>query len=157
MSADRKQKSGALLGILMVLVYAVILVGTLKYTGVITFPTKKKTNVAKEKTDKNSKSGSTTSTTAAETGSEATTTSTTTTTIIEDPETGDEKSRDRLKRLVKIYEAMDSGQAAEIMAKLTDSEAVSILSVMDEEIAAEVLSAMDTDRAATLSKKIGLQ
>jgi flagellar motility protein MotE (MotC chaperone) len=160
MSADKKKKSGATLGIILILVYAGVLLGTLKYTGVIKFPAKKKTNVANEQTDKKDKSGSTTTTTAAGTGSETTTTTTTTilttTTTSEDRATGEDQSTDKLKRLVKIYEAMDPGQAAIIMSKLTDSEAVSILSAMDEEIAAEVLSAMDTDRAATLSKKLGL-
>jgi flagellar motility protein MotE (MotC chaperone) len=64
---------------------------------------------------------------------------------------------DKLKKLVKVYENMDSEQAANIIDKLSNSEATALLSAMSAEQAAEILGAMNTSRAAILSEKLGLQ
>ncbi|WP_286976472.1 hypothetical protein, partial [Candidatus Aquicultor secundus] len=53
----KKQKNGVVLAVILIVIYVVVLIATLKYTGVIKFPAdKKKTNVAKVKVDSNNKS-----------------------------------------------------------------------------------------------------
>jgi len=159
MSAAKKQKKGIILAIAMVIIYVTVLVGTLNYTGVIKLPALKKANVAQKKADKKTKRGSVAkSAKAAEAKTGASTTTTTaptTTTTIVAPVTS-QQGDEGLQRLVKMYEAMDSDQAAKIIAKLSDDDAVTILGKMKTANAAEVLASMDSQRAADLSKRLGL-
>lgn len=160
----KKQKNGVMLATIMIFLYAVILLGTLKYTGVIKFPNNKKTNVAKEKTDMKNKGRSPVKAVKAaesKTGTTMTTTPVTTTTTYTTPDANQLASQETqsdqdLKRLVKIYESMDSDQAAKIIAELSDSDATALLSKMKTQNVAEILAAMDVQRAASLSKKLGI-
>lgn len=161
----KKPKNGVMLATIMIFLYAVVLLGTLKYTGVIKFPNNKKTNVAKEKTDMKNKGRSPAKAVKAAENKTGTTTTTTpvtiTTTTYTTPDAnqlagqGTQSDQD-LKRLVKVYESMDSDQAAKIIAELSDSNAIALLSKMKTQNVAEILAAMDVQRAASLSKKLGI-
>ncbi len=158
----KKQKNRVLFAAVLVLLYVVILLATLKYTGVIKFPSNKKANITKEKTDIKNKGRSPVKTVKAaenKTGTTTTTTPVTTTTTLYTPNTTQQTSQQtdqNLKRLVIVYESMDSDQAAKIIAKLSDSDAIALLSRMNTRSVADILAAMDVQRAASLSKKMGI-
>lgn len=161
----KKQKNGVVLAVIMVVIYVVVLLGTLRYTGVLNTPDASKkagaenTKIAKKdkKASEKGPDGKSVSTTVKKPEQTTTTTLPATTATTQGFVETTLSEQDKIDRLVKIYEAMDSEQAAKIIAKLTDSEAVAILEIMREDAAAEVLAAMDVQRAANLSKIIGLQ
>lgn len=58
---------------------------------------------------------------------------------------------ERLRRLVKIYEAMKPREAAQILQKLDTDVAIGVLSLMKENKIAPIMGFMDPNRAQTLS------
>jgi hypothetical protein len=183
-AADKAKtgKSGVTLAIILIVVYAIVFVGTLKYTGVIGGSNNENTNAAGKNVDNKNdekpaagagdvaKQTGDTSTTSTTKKSDSTTSSSTTsstssttssTTLASTSSTSNPAQQNgagnKFKKLVKVYENMDSEQAANIMAKLSNSEATALLSAMSAEQAAEILGAMSTSRAAILSEKLGLQ
>jgi flagellar motility protein MotE (MotC chaperone) len=65
----------------------------------------------------------------------------------------DEKRKEQLKKVVKMYEAMPPEEAARAMAKLDDETAGQILIALKPRSAGQILGQMDPDRVAILSKK----
>jgi flagellar motility protein MotE (MotC chaperone) len=65
----------------------------------------------------------------------------------------DAKRKGQLVKVVKMYEAMPSEEAAKALAKLDDDTAVQILTSLKARAAGQILGQMDPDRVAILSKK----
>jgi flagellar motility protein MotE (MotC chaperone) len=65
----------------------------------------------------------------------------------------DAKKKEQLTKVVKMYEAMPSEEAAKAIGKLDDDTAVQILTSLKARSAGQILGQMDPDRVATLSKK----
>jgi len=159
------QKGGAKLAILLAVIYFVVLFTTLSFAGVIDVKSIiGKFSKPKEKAgiEEEIKKETTLTAGAEEIVSEE---------KPEEVETGEaekvatktaqaeitataEADMEQLKKVVKIYEAMDAKKAADIISQLDDDEAVELLSYMNEEIAAEILAEMELDKAAILSRKI---
>lgn len=66
----------------------------------------------------------------------------------------DEINDERVKRIVKIYEAMNPEEAASRIEKLDQDMAVMILASMSERKAAKVLSFVDVAKSAKLSQSL---
>ncbi|PZM78898.1 MAG: hypothetical protein DKM50_10065 [Candidatus Margulisiibacteriota bacterium] len=65
----------------------------------------------------------------------------------------DEAARTKLlKKIVRVYEAMPSGEALDIFGKMSDGQVADILSNMQDRKLAKILAVMDADRAATITK-----
>jgi len=63
----------------------------------------------------------------------------------------EEKTAERLNKVVKIYESMSPEEAAPRMERLDEETAVSILASMNPKKAAKIIAAMDVDKSARLS------
>ncbi len=66
----------------------------------------------------------------------------------------DEKTKERLLKVSKMYEAMPPEEAAKRLEKLDENTAVDILSMLKPRAAGGILAQMDSDKAASISKKI---
>ena len=66
----------------------------------------------------------------------------------------DEKTKERLLKVSKIYEAMPAEEAAKRLEKLDENTAVEIISMLKPRTAGGILAQMDSDKAASISKKI---
>lgn len=66
----------------------------------------------------------------------------------------DEQNREKLAKVVKMFEAMPADEAARKMEKLDDDIAVSILSALKPKTAGKILAQMENEKAAALSQKI---
>lgn len=62
--------------------------------------------------------------------------------------------KEKLSRLVKVYEKMRAKQVAMILNTMSESKSAMILANMKDKNAAEVLAAIDADKAARLSELI---
>lgn len=69
----------------------------------------------------------------------------------------DAANNERVKKLVKIYEAMNPEEAAPRIEKLDSETAVQILTVMTEKKAARILEFMNVERSAALSQSLKLK
>ena len=69
----------------------------------------------------------------------------------------DAANNERVKKLVKIYEAMNPEEAAPRIEKLETETAVQILTVMTEKKAAKILEFMNVERSAALSQSLKLK
>ncbi|MBI3593005.1 MAG: hypothetical protein HY099_05965 [Nitrospirae bacterium] len=66
----------------------------------------------------------------------------------------DEKAKERLMKVVKMYEAIPSEEAARRLEKLDEDIAVSILTSLKPKTAGKILAQMENERAVSLSKRI---
>lgn len=66
----------------------------------------------------------------------------------------EEKNREKLARVVKIFEAMPPEEAARRMEKLDEDVAVSILASLKPKSAGKILAQMESEKAAVLAEKI---
>ena len=66
----------------------------------------------------------------------------------------DEKTKEKLTQIAKIYEAMPAEEAARRLEKLDDDTAVIILIALKPKSAGKILAQMESDKAAAISKKI---
>lgn len=66
----------------------------------------------------------------------------------------DDKSREKLLKLSKMYEAMSAEEAARKIEKLDDETAVMLLVTLKPKTAGKILAQIESERAASLSKKI---
>ncbi|MFO0752729.1 MAG: hypothetical protein U0411_05330 [Thermodesulfovibrionales bacterium] len=66
----------------------------------------------------------------------------------------DEKTKEKLAKLAKMYESMPSEDAARKLEKLDEETAVLILTALKPKSAGKILAQMENDRAASLSKRI---
>lgn len=66
----------------------------------------------------------------------------------------DEKDREKLLKLAKMYEAMSAEDAARKLEKLDEDTSVLILITLKPKTAGKILAQMDSERVASLSKKI---
>jgi flagellar motility protein MotE (MotC chaperone) len=66
----------------------------------------------------------------------------------------DEKGREKLLKLVKMFEAMPAEDAAKKLEKLDEDTLVMILVTLKPKTAGKILAQMDSERVASLSKKI---
>jgi len=74
--------------------------------------------------------------------------------IEEAQKTIDEKTKERLLKVSKIYEAMPPEEAAKRLEKLDENTAVAIISMLKPRAAGGILAQMDSDKAASISKRI---
>ncbi len=66
----------------------------------------------------------------------------------------DEKTRERVVNVAKMFEAMPAEEAARRMEKLDDTSALIILKTLKPKSAGKILAQMELERAAALSKKM---
>ncbi|MBZ0156338.1 MAG: hypothetical protein K8I29_09045 [Alphaproteobacteria bacterium] len=66
----------------------------------------------------------------------------------------DEKTKEKLSQLAKMYEYMPSEDAARKLERLDEETAVMILTALKPKTAGKILAQMESERAASLSKKI---
>lgn len=66
----------------------------------------------------------------------------------------DDKTKEKLTQIAKIYEAMPAEEAARKLEKLDDDIAVIILIALKPKNAGKILAQMEADKAAAISKKI---
>ncbi len=69
----------------------------------------------------------------------------------------DQTNDQRIKRIVKIYEAMNPEESAARLEKLDEPMAVSILSAMNEKKAAKILGLMTVDKSVKLSQALKIK
>ncbi|MEK6531335.1 MAG: hypothetical protein AABZ23_02435 [Deltaproteobacteria bacterium] len=69
----------------------------------------------------------------------------------------DQANDQRIKRIVKIYEAMSPEESAARLEKIDEPTAVSILSAMSEKKAAKILGLMTVDKSVKLSQSLKLK